>query len=453
MFWNAFFVVEGDCMKRSLLRDFTRYVGFNIFGMIGISGYILADTFFVARALGATGLAALNLSIPIYSVIHGAGLMLGIGGATRFSILKSREQEEGAGRAFSTAMKTGLFTGILLAVLGLAGSTWLAHLMGADEHTLPLTATYLTTILSFAPFFMLNNILLAFIRNDGNPNLSMIAMLTGSFSNILLDYLFMFPLGMGMFGAAFATGLAPIISMGVLLLHFRKNKDFLNGLKHRISWKLIPDLCNLGLSSLVMEIASAVVLITFNLVILSLEGNLGVAAYGIVANLALMATGILTGLAQGIQPLVSMYHGANDEARTAAVRKYALQTALLLAALVYGTTFIYTDEIVALFNSEANIRVAQMAQQGLRTYFVGFFFAGLNIVTATFYSATEDARSAFIISILRGFVLIVPLVVVFGMVWNMAGVWLAFVFTELMVTLSTVYLERERAIREEMVRV
>ena len=100
----------------------------------------------------------------------------------------------------------------------------MAGVLGADSSTLTMSKTYLTTILCFAPFFIMNNILIAFVRNDNNPNLSMIAMLTGSFSNIVLDYIFMFPLKMGIFGAAFATGLAPIISMGILTLHFTRGK-------------------------------------------------------------------------------------------------------------------------------------------------------------------------------------------------------------------------------------
>ena len=97
-------------------------------------------------------------------------------------------------------------------------------MLGADSSTLPMTTTYLRTILCFAPFFISNNILIAFARNDSAPRLSMAAMLAGSLSNIILDYIFIFPLDMGMFGAAFATGLAPIISMGILSFHFFKRK-------------------------------------------------------------------------------------------------------------------------------------------------------------------------------------------------------------------------------------
>lgn len=430
-------------MEKSLFKNYTKYTGLNILGMLGLSCYILADTYFVSKALGTAGIAGLNLSIPIYSIVHGLGLMIGIGAATRFSILKAKGNSDQAQIVFSTALKAGILLGLILTLIGILAPQQLASILGADLETLPLTATYLGTILIFAPFFIINNVVLAFVRNDGNPNLAMLAMLAGSFGNIVLDYVFMFPLNMGMFGAAFATCLAPLISIVVLLFHFVRKENPTAILQNKLVWRILPDLFSLGLSACIMEIASAVVLITFNLVILSLEGNLGVAAYGIVANLALVATGIFTGLAQGTQPLASKYHGAQDKARVDKVRKYAFSTAIVLAIAIYLGVSVYARSIVSIFNSEGSLKVAQLAEEGLRIYFLGFFFVGLNIVAAGYLSATENAKDAFLVSILRGFVLIVPLVLVLSRLWSMTGVWLAFVFTELMVTLLVFYLQRD----------
>lgn len=431
-------------MENSLLRNFAKYVSLNILGMIGLSFYILADTYFVSKALGSTGIAALNLSISIYSVIHGMGLMIGIGGATRFSILKSQNKDKKASVVFSSAIKLGVMIGVIFVIIGLFEAKHLALALGADTLTLPLTKTYLTTILSFAPFFILNNVVLAFVRNDNNPNLSMIAMLVGSFSNVVLDYVFMFPLGMGMFGAAFATGLAPIISICILLFHFVNKKNVFAFLKSKLQWDFIPDIFRLGLSAFIIEISSAVVLITFNLVILGIEGNLGVAAYGIVANLTLVGIAVFTGLAQGIQPLTSKYYGLRKYHMVRKVRKYALLISGVIATIIYMCVILYSDSIIHIFNSENNIGIARIAETGLKIYFIGFFFVGINIVTAMFFSATENARDAFFITIARGFVIIVPMVLVLSKILDMTGVWLAFVFTELFVTILAIYLTKKR---------
>jgi len=279
---------EDIYVEKGIFRKFIKYVSLNIIGMMGLSCYILADTFFIAKVLGASGIAALNFSISVYSLLHGVGIMIAIGGATRYSILKSQGSNQKANTVFSICLKLGIILGLVFALMGIFGSTSLALVLGADISTLPLTKTYLTTILCFAPFFIINNILLAFVRSDNNPKLSMVAMLIGSFSNIILDYIFMFPLKMGMFGAAFATCLAPIICIGILLMHFVRKKNSFKYISNKITFTHAWDIITLGISGFINEISSAVVLITFNLVILKLKGNLGVAAYGIIANIVCM---------------------------------------------------------------------------------------------------------------------------------------------------------------------
>ena len=419
-------------MKNNILKDFSRYVSLNILGMIGLSCYILADTFFVSKALGSNGITALNFSISIYSLINGVGLMIGIGGAGKFAILKSKKDNK-TNKVFSNSINIGVIVGLAFLLIGILFTENLAKLLGADSVILPLTKAYLQTLLSFAPFFILNNVVLAFVRNDNNPNLSMIAMLIGSFSNIILDYVFMFPLGMGMFGAAFATGLAPIISLLILSLHFIKKKTSIRYEKSKIEKVYLYDICKIGLSSFITEVSSSVALITFNLIILNIEGNIGVASYGIVANIALIGMSIFTGLAQGIQPLISKGHGNKNKKMLKQVLKYALVTSISLALLIYVVIFTNSEGIVSIFNSEGIKEISLIAKEGLIIYFLGFLFAGINIVISMYLSAREKGREAFIISILRGCLIIVPLVIVFSRLFDMRGVWLSFVTTELLV--------------------
>ena len=192
-------------------RSFFQYVSLNVLGALGLSGYILADTLFVAHRLGTDGLAALNLAISVFGLINGLGLMLGIGGATRYAICRTQGDGVRADRAFSRALACGGALGGLLALAGLLWAVPLARLLGAEGTILPMCSVYLRTVLLFAPCFLLNHILTAFVRNDGNPKLAMAAMLLGSLSNIVLDYVFLYPMDMGIFGAALATGIAPVV--------------------------------------------------------------------------------------------------------------------------------------------------------------------------------------------------------------------------------------------------
>lgn len=266
----------------------------------------------------------------------------------------------------------------------------------------------------------------------------MAAMLISSFSNIVLDYIFMFPLSMGMFGAAFATGLSPIISLCILSLHFIRKKNHFSLIRCKISLRKISDILFLGISAFIGEMSSAIVLITFNLAILKIEGNIGVAAYGIVANISLIAVSVFSGVAQGIQPLASEGYGKGDKKMVKQVLHYAALTVLLLAAAIYALIFFYGGHIVAMFNSEGSEVLARLATDGIRIYFIGFFFAGINIIAAALFSATEDAKTAFIISILRSCILMVPMVVIMSSLLKMQGVWASFVITEFIVCLIAV---------------
>ena len=423
--------------SESIFKIFVKYVSQNVIGMIGLSCYILADTFFVSKGLGANGLTALNLAISIYSFIHGTGLMIGIGGATRFSILKSHKDDHGANSAFSHSIWMSLAAGIFFFLFGLFGSGFLSRILGADNTTFALTNSYLKTIMCFAPFFILNNTLLAFVRNDGNPKLAMIGMLVGSLSNIILDYIFIFPLGMGMFGAAFATGLAPVISIGLLSIHFIKKKNQFHLIKCPISFHAIRKISALGVSSLISEISSGVVLIVFNLSILSLVGNVGVAAYGVVANLALVAVSCYTGIAQGIQPIVSRSYGAGERKQPLQILRYALITALVFSAVLYALVWLFAAPLTAIFNSENNATLATLAASGLRLYFTGFIFCGINIIGASYFSSTDLPSKGFIISVTRGIIAIIPSVLLLSSLFGMTGVWLSFTSAEIITALVT----------------
>ena len=415
--------------NKDLIRSFSKYVSLNILGMLGLSCYILADTFFISNALGPAGLAALNFSIPVYCVINGAGLMLGIGGATKYSVLEAQGDKAGGNRIFTNTLLLGVCLGAIIFASGLLFSEPLARVLGADAVTLEMTNTYLMTIMSFAPCFILNNIFIAFVRNDGSPKLSMAAMLTGSFSNVILDYIFMYPFGMGMFGAAFATGLAPVISLGVLSLHFIRGKNRFRPVRCRL--QNVKSILSLGLSSFIAEISSGLVIIVFNLLIIGIEGNTGVAAYGVVANLALVALSVYTGVSQGMQPLVSREYGAGRRENARVILKYSLILAVGVSAFMYCLTFIFSNNLVAVFNGENDLLLAELADAGIKIYFVGFFFAGVNIIASSFFSSMEKPKSAFIISLLRGCVVLVPAAAALAALAGMNGIWMSFVVAEL----------------------
>ena len=426
-------------MNESILKKFTRYSVSNIFGMMAISVYILADTFFIARGVGTLGLTALNIAIPAFSFIQGSGLMLGIGSATKYSILKAQGQEKEANEIFSLAVISGLIISLFFVFLSITASKYLVKILGADESIFDITVTYLRVILCFTPSFIINAIFLCFVRNDHAPALAMIAMVIGSFSNIVLDYIFVFPLNMGMFGAALATGCAPVIGLCILSLHKLRGKNNFKLVKYKLDFIKIFGILKLGLPSLITELASGVVIIVFNILILGISGNIGVAAYGIIANISMVVTAIYTGISQAIQPLLSNCYGLKDTSGMKKIFKYALVLMLALSLVIYVILYFYASDIAFIFNKENDNILQTMAVEGLKVYFTATPFLGFNIIISIVFISMEKAVPAQIISLCRGFFILVPSAVILSKVFLMLGVWLSLLFCECVVAIISIY--------------
>ena len=423
----------------NLTKQFFKYVSQNIFGLLGTSCYILADTYFIAQAAGTDGVTLLNLCLPIYNLIFAFGSMIGLGAATRYAILRAQGDAR-AQRYFSNAIFSVCILAVPFMLVGIFRPDGLLRLMGGDADIVALGMNYARIFLMFTPFFMCNYVVASFVRNDGDPSLAMVATLSGSLFNVVFDYIFIFPMGLGLPGAALATAISPILSIAVCSAHFIKKNNTITFVRKAPSVRLLAQSCQLGISGFVGEMSSGVTTTVFNFLLLGLAGNVAVAAYGVVANFALVATAIFNGVAQGAQPLVSRCYGHSDRAGARKLLILGSCTALVLAAALYAVVFGMTDTLVGWFNSENSVQMARFAHNGMRLYFVGYFFAGFNIVAAGYLSATNRPVEASVTSICRGMVAIVACSLVLSRLFGMNGVWAAFPASELLTAVLTLFL-------------
>ncbi len=428
----------------NLTKQFFKYVSQNIFGLLGTSCYILADTYFIAQAAGTDGVTLLNLCLPIYNLIFAFGSMIGLGAATRYAILRAQGDAQ-AQRYFSNAIFSVCILAVPFMLVGIFRPDGLLRLMGGDADIVALGMNYARIFLMFTPFFMCNYVVASFVRNDGDPSLAMVATLSGSLFNVVFDYIFIFPMGLGLPGAALATAISPILSIAVCSAHFIKKSNTITFVRKAPSVRLLAQSCQLGISGFVGELSSGVTTTVFNFLLLRLAGNVAVAAYGVVANFALVATAIFNGVAQGAQPLVSQCYGKNEMAGARKLLLLGCGTALGLAALLYGVVFGYTDALTALFNSENSALMAEFAHSGMRIYFVGYFFAGCNIVAAGYLGAVNRPAEASITSLCRGMAAIVVCSLVLSALFGMNGVWAAFPVSEAITLALTVFLLKRKA--------
>ena len=419
--------------EERVVRRFARYTSMSVLSMLGLAVYYLTDTFFVANKVGTLGLAALNFSIPIYSVLNGLGLLLGVGGATMFTIHKSRGETREGSVVFTNIVLLGAVVSVAGVAIGWLFPTQLASLLGSSGVVHEMSATYLQVLMTFAPCFLFSNILIAFMRNDNAPLFSTICMVTGTVTNIVLDYVFMYPLGMGIFGAALATGVSPLVGMLMALaLYVLPKKATFHLVRCPLRPRLLAWCCALGMSSFIGEVSSAVVTLVSNNVIEGLAGDVGVAAYGVIANLSFAVLAVFIGIAQGGQPLMSDYYARGMRRQEKQTLRLCCVTALVLGAVCWIAALLFAPQITALFNSENDPVMRQIAVSGLHLYCVGFLLAGVNTVLSQAMAAVEQPRQSLAISLSRGLVVIVAFVLLFAQLWGVTGVWMAFPATEIL---------------------
>ena len=414
-----------DMNKNALVKEFLKYSSLSIFGMLGFSCYILVDTFFVSLALGTSGLTALNIAVPVYGVIHGIGLMLGMGGATRFTIMKNSGETESCNKIFTNTVYIAVLFSVVFIFMGIFLHSEISVLLGADDSVFEMTDIYIMVLLLFAPAFIFNDILICFVRNDGSPQLSTISSLSGSVSNIILDYILIFPLKLGMFGAVLATALAPVIGISLSSIHFLRKKGGLRLVKTKPEFKHIKYNFILGFPSFMDQISISIVIFVFNFLMLRHGGNTAVAAYSIIANVAIVINAFFN-YGQGNKENIKFYF------------YLAIITVFISSIILYLIIFFLAAPISDIFNSENNLLLKELSVEGLRLYFISVFFTGLNIIITIFFTSTGKPLFSQILSLARGLVIIVPMAFIFARFMQIKGIWLSFPVTEAVTLVASI---------------
>lgn len=421
-----------------------QYISQSVIGMIGISIYILADTFFISMGFGSDGLAVLNMTLPLYGLVYAVGSMIGVGSSTVYSIRKASGQNYA--ECFLQSIRWSILFSIPFIIPGVFFPGQVLRLMGADPSLSELGQGYVRIILCASPLFMCNYTFTGFCRNDHAPLTAMFGSIAGSMFNIVFDYVFMFPAGLGFSGAALATACCPIVTMSICSTHFLGKKNEVPFQKNRLSFAYLKRAVPLGMSAFVGEISNGVTSLIFNYLMLGLAGNIAVAAYSVVANIALVCTSIFNGIAQGVQPLISAAYGKGKHDETHRLLRISLVTAGVFAVLFVVSAYARTDALIGVFNSQNNTELLSYAHSGLRLYFLGFLVSGINISLISYFSAVDEGRIVVAGSLLRGLILNTVCAFVLSRIFKMNGVWISYLIAEA-ITLCIILLMNRFAVR------
>ncbi|WP_312442493.1 MATE family efflux transporter [Lacrimispora sp.] len=412
---------KANLLEEPVKNLFLRYLMPSISATLVTSIYILADTLMIGRGVGPIGIAALNLLLPLYSLFFGTGLLFGVGGGVLLSISKGKGDEQGAREYFTAALCMAAVAGVFYVTAGHLLFDPVTKFLGRNETMDLYVRGYGRILVSGAPVFLLSSFLQSFVRNDRAPKMAMAAVITGGVTNVILDYIFIFPMNMGMAGAAAATVIGSCLTLGILLSHLFSKGNSLKIVLH-IKWRRAGEILINGLSSFLLETCSGIVMFLFNRQLLSYVGDLGVVVYGIISNSALIVASINNGISQASQPILAMNYGAGKKERLKETRRMG-ELAVCFAGLLFAGIGMLFPALVTKAFVRPTDEILAMSVPAVRIYFLSFLPMGFNILFSTWFQSVLKPGKALFICLMRGLVLSSVLVFLLPTALGVTGIW------------------------------
>lgn len=403
------------------------------FGSALISSiYGIVDMAMVGQYQGPDGTAALAVVAPVWNIIYSLGLLMGIGGSVIFSTKRgSGMNGDGEDNRYFTASVIG---SVLLAALAWIGLLLferpLLTFFGADETLLVLAQRYMTPVKAVFPLFLFNQMLAAFLRNDGAPALATIAVLSGGIFNVFGDWFFVFPCDMGVYGAGLATAIGSAISFLVMLTHFLSKRNTLRLVCPRALLQKLGKITVTGFSSFFIDVAMGILTVLFNRQIMKYLGSNALAIYGPIINVSTFVQCCAYSVGQAAQPIISTNYGAGKASRIRETLRCALWTTAFFALFWTALSEACPNLYIRIFMSPTE-EILAMAPAIIRTYAVSFLLLPFNIFSTYYFQAILRPRAAFVVSVARGLVISGVLILTLPLIAGADSIWLAMPVTEL----------------------
>ena len=403
--------------------------------------YSIVDMAMVGQYHGPEGSAALAVVAPVWNIIYSLGLLMGIGGSVLFSTVRGRADG-------SIGESNEYFTASVIGSVILAGAIWLIiiffdrNLMvifGAQGNTLTLAREYVLPVKAAIPFFLFNQMLAAYLRNDKNPALATGAVLAGGIFNIFGDYFFVFICDMGAFGAGLATAIGSALSFLVMLSHFFTKKNTLRLVRPEGLVRKLKKITATGFSTFFIDVAMGILTILFNRQIMVYLGTNALSVYGVIVNISTFVQCCAYSVGQASQPIISTNFGAGRGDRIRETLKYTLGTVAVFSIFWTAVTTALPNAFIGIFMSPTP-EVLEIAPGIMRCYGISFLLLPLNVFSTYYFQALMKPKTAFIASVARGLVISGVLIYLLPAVFSGNAIWFAMPVTELAVA---VYVTRQ----------
>ncbi|MGN0565127.1 MAG: MATE family efflux transporter [Candidatus Limousia pullorum] len=420
-----------ELTTKSVNKVYLKYLIPTLLGMLSNSIYCIVDIYFVSAGSGSQGLAAMNICMPVFTILSCVGLLFGVGGATIMSISQGSGDMNTRNKAFSVSVFMMLIVGLMFSVFGVLFRKEFAYLLGSDDQLLPLVLEYLTPVMCSALPFVLMYSLSVLLRADNNPKLAMAALMVGNISNIILDYVFVSVFHMGIFGASVATSIAPVLSLIAASFHFILRKNTVHFKLRSFDPKVIGRILSVGIGSGIMELSTGAIIFMFNSAILNLGGEVYLAAYAVITNIAYVFKGLLNGFAQAAQPLISTNFGSGIIKRCSKSLRVCLIYSSIFCIVCYGIITVVPGFIVSFF-SNGDTNMEAIASKGMIMYFSSLLFTGINTMLMYFFQSIEQGRKSLFLAVCKGFLFVTLGLWILTSLMGVEGVWYAVLFGEVL---------------------
>lgn len=397
-----------------------------VIGMMTQALYNVVDTIFIGRGVGSMGIAGIAISFPIQLLVMAIAQMIGIGSASIISRSLGANKKDVAEDAFGNLFTMTIVISSIITIFGIIYINPLLEIFGATKGILPYAKAYMIVIL-FGTFFKVFGMSMnSVVRAEGNAKVAMITMLFSALVNILLDPIFIFGLKMGMEGAAIATVLAQITVFIWLTAYFLRGKSVL---KFRFSamkpnTKIVKETLSIGSSAFIRQSSGSLLAAILNHLLAFYGGNMAITIYGLVNRLLSFFFMPILGISQGFQPIAGFNYGAKNYVRTKKSIYFAIFYSSLITISGFAVIQLFPHQLISVFTTDSNL--IQGSVKAMRIMTIMFPLVGFAVIVSTLFQALGKALPAFILSLARQILFLIPLALTLPKFMGLDGIWWSF---------------------------
>lgn len=389
----------------------------------------IIDGIFLGNGVGDNALAAIGIVMPIAIIFFGLATMIAVGGGALISKHFGANEEDKAVSIFRQVTIMLIVLSLGLSIICIIFANPIVKAMGATDIISPLATEYLV----YYSIFCLPNLLgiaySSFLRNDNKPKLAMVATVCGTISNIILNYIFIFVLGLGIKSAAIATGLGQTVTLLIALPHFILKKGKLTFGKQKIEMETIVEVLRVGIPSFFAEAAFSIIIFIHNIVIARNIGDIGISAYAIVNYITTNIYFILLGITLGAQPLISYNYGSKDSKKMLEVYKLSNKTSLIVSIVFIALCLVFGKEIIGVFTKDQQL--VDITYKAVNINNLAYLFIGKNLTTIMYYQAMDITKFANLICAMRSIIVLPIVLIISSKLFGENGIWISMAISEL----------------------